>query len=134
MLKKTAFANSLAILTATFYLLFYLVNLIPPGLFRFLFNAQFMGAMRHPSFPKNFSWGTLWGALIAVVAINWIFGYVCAWLYNSLASMTPGGGVFIQKDGKNILNGGRAFIKGASCRSVSDLPRDLQAGRSLPGA
>lgn len=85
MLNKMAFANSLAILTATFYLLFYLVNLIPPGLFRFLFNAQFMGAMRHPLFPKNLSWGTLWGALIAVVAISWIFGYVCAWLYNSLA-------------------------------------------------
>src|SRR6266496_4058419 len=43
-LSPTAFANSMAILTAAFYLLFYLINLIAPGLFRFLFNAQFLGA------------------------------------------------------------------------------------------
>ena len=41
-LSQTAFANSIAILTAAFYLLFYLINLIAPGLFRFLFNAQFL--------------------------------------------------------------------------------------------
>ena len=41
-LSQTAFANSMAILTAAFYLLFYLINLIAPGLFRFLFNAQFL--------------------------------------------------------------------------------------------
>ena len=42
--SQTALANSMAILTAAFYLLFYLINLIAPGLFRFLFNAQFLGA------------------------------------------------------------------------------------------
>ena len=30
-LSQTAFANSMAILTAAFYLLFYLINLIAPG-------------------------------------------------------------------------------------------------------
>ena len=43
-LSQNAFANSMAILTAAFYLLLYLINLIAPGLFRFLFNAQFLGA------------------------------------------------------------------------------------------
>jgi len=52
-LSPTAFANSMAILTAAFYLLFYLINLIAPGLFRFLFNAQFLVLMWPLCFRKN---------------------------------------------------------------------------------
>src|SRR5215467_8367543 len=54
-LSQTAFANSIAILTAAFYLLFYLINLIAPGLFRFLFNAQFLGADVASLLPKEFA-------------------------------------------------------------------------------
>jgi hypothetical protein len=54
-LSQTAFANSMAILTATFYLLFYLINLIAPGLFRLLFNAQFLGADVASLLPKEFA-------------------------------------------------------------------------------
>jgi hypothetical protein len=56
-LSQTAFANSMAILTAVFYLLLYLINLIAPGLFRFLFNAQFLGANVASLLPKEFATG-----------------------------------------------------------------------------
>ena len=56
-LSQTALANSMAILTAAFYLLFYLINLIAPGLFRFLFNAQFLGADVASLLPKEFASG-----------------------------------------------------------------------------
>jgi hypothetical protein len=36
--------------------LFYLINLIAPGLFRFLFNAQFLGADVASLLPKEFAW------------------------------------------------------------------------------
>ena len=57
--SQTALANSMAILTAAFYLLFYLINLIAPGLFRFLFNAQFLGADVALCFRKNLPRGIL---------------------------------------------------------------------------
>ncbi len=84
-LSPTAFANSMAILTAAFYLLFYLINLIAPGLFRLLFNAQFLGADVASLLPKEFTAGNFIVALVLMVITAWIFGYVWAWLYNRLA-------------------------------------------------
>jgi hypothetical protein len=72
-------------MTAAFYLLFYLINLIAPGLFRFLFNAQFLGADVASLLPKEFAAGNFIVALVLMVIIAWIFGYVWAWLYNRLA-------------------------------------------------
>jgi len=74
-----------AILTAAFYLLFYLINLIAPGLFRFLFNAQFLGADVASLLPKEFAAGNFIVALVLMVITAWIFGYVWAWLYSRLA-------------------------------------------------
>ena len=62
-LSQAAFANSMAILTAAFYLLFYLINLIAPGLFRFLFNAQFLGADVASLLPKEFASGNFYRCL-----------------------------------------------------------------------
>ena len=75
----------MAILTAAFYLVFYLINLIAPGLFRFLFNAQFLGADVASLLPKEFATGNFIVALVLMVITAWIFGYVWAWLYNRLA-------------------------------------------------
>ena len=75
----------MAILTAAFYLLFYLINLIAPGMFRFLFNAQFLGADVASLLPEGFAAGRFIVALVLMVIIAWIFGYVWAWLYNLLA-------------------------------------------------
>ena len=83
-LSQTAFANSIAILTAAFYVLFYLINLIAPGLFRFLFNAQFLGADVASLLPKEFAAGNVIVALVLMVITAWISGYVWAWLYNLL--------------------------------------------------
>ena len=84
-LSQVAFANSIALTTAAFYLLSYLANLIAPGLFRFVFNAQFLGADVASLLPKEFAAGNLIVALVSTVIIAWIFGYVWAWLYNRLA-------------------------------------------------
>ena len=84
-LSQTAFANSIAILTAAFYLLFYLINLIAPGPFRFLFNAQFLGADVASLLPKEFAARNFIVVSVLMVIIAWVFGYVWAWLYNLLA-------------------------------------------------
>src|SRR6266540_3089326 len=62
-LSQSALANSMAILTAAVYLLFYLINLIAPGLFRFLFNAQFLGADVASLLPKECAAGNFIVAL-----------------------------------------------------------------------
>ncbi|HEY2989334.1 MAG TPA: DUF5676 family membrane protein [Candidatus Binatia bacterium] len=83
MLKPSAFATSLAILTGAFYLLIHLIWLISPMLFRFVLNAQFVGAdvasLMRPDFA-NFIISFLLAVLFA-----WLFGYAWAWLYNRLA-------------------------------------------------
>lgn len=43
MLNEFAFANSLAILTGLLYIVF-IILLLAPNLFKFLFNTQFLGA------------------------------------------------------------------------------------------
>lgn len=84
MLKPSAFATSLAILTGAFYLVFHLIWLISPILFRFLFNAQFIGAdvasLMRPDLPI----GTFIISFLLAVLVAWVFGYCWAWLYNRL--------------------------------------------------
>ena len=55
MLNQAALAHSLAILTGALYLLFYLISLIAPELFKYLFNAQFLGANVASLLPKKFT-------------------------------------------------------------------------------
>jgi hypothetical protein len=86
MLNATAFANSLAILTGILWFLFYLLSLLAPGLFRELFNAQFLGADVASLFPKQFSLTDFLRTLVILVITVWIFAYAWAWLYNQLAS------------------------------------------------
>ena len=83
-LDKLAFANSLAILTVLFYLILYLLSLVSPAAFTFLFNAQFLGADIAPMLPK-FSLADSAGTLAALVVICWVFGYAWAGIYNKLA-------------------------------------------------
>ena len=81
-LNEKAFANALAILTAAFYVIFYLLSLIAPRAFEFLFNAQFLGADVASLLPAKISFGSFLGILVVFVVIAWIMGYVWAWLYN----------------------------------------------------
>jgi len=86
MLNPAAFANSLAILTGALWVLFYLLSLTAPGLFRHLFNAQFLGADVASLFPKDISFSYFVRTLVILVITVWVFGYAWAWLYNQLAS------------------------------------------------
>ncbi len=80
MLKPNALAGSLAGLMAIFYVVFYVIAVISPEIFRFLFNAQFMGADLAPA-NVEFNFGSMFG----LVVMGWVVGYVWALLYNKLA-------------------------------------------------
>jgi hypothetical protein len=86
MLKPAAFANALAILTGAFYLLIHVIRLFAPVSFRYLFNAQFMGAdVASLMWPQVASGNFILTFIIAVVTA-WLFAYCWAWLYNRLAA------------------------------------------------
>lgn len=84
MLSEFTFANSLAILTGLLYLVFLVLGLGAPEVFKFLFNAQFLGADVASLFPQRIGFGTAVGTLITLVLTSWGFGYAWAWLYNEL--------------------------------------------------
>lgn len=85
MLKKLAFATSLTILTGAFYIILYLLAIISRDAFRFLFNAQFLGADVASLLPQRLTVGGFVGTLVAILVFVWIFGYVWAWLYNRMS-------------------------------------------------
>ena len=76
-MNEAAFANSLVILTGAVYLLFYLISLVAPELFKHLFNAQFLGANVASLLPKKITFGYIVRTLAILVITVWIFGY--AW-------------------------------------------------------
>ena len=80
MLKASAFAHSLTILTGVFYLLLYLLAVLSRDAFRFLFNAQFLGADVASLLPQQLTVGGFVGTLVAILIFAWIFGYAWAWL------------------------------------------------------
>ncbi|HEV8601519.1 MAG TPA: DUF5676 family membrane protein [Patescibacteria group bacterium] len=81
MFHKRAFAKALATLTGITYIVLAVLQIVLPGLFKFLFNAQFFGADVAGNMPE-FSFGYFVETLIAMVVVSWIIGYVWAWLYN----------------------------------------------------
>ena len=85
MLKSYPFANSLAILTAAFVALLYVLKLFSPAFFAYFFDAQFLGANVSSLFPGEISFGDFLGTLLVLVVTVWVFGYVWAALYNRLA-------------------------------------------------
>ena len=84
MISPFAFATSLALLTAVLFLLFLVLDLVAPGVFKFLFNAQFFGADVAALLPQRASFGAVIGTFAALVISAWGLGYAWAWLYNQL--------------------------------------------------
>ena len=84
MISPFAFATSLALLTAVLFLLFFVLDLVAPGVFRFLFNAQFFGADVAALLPRRASFGAVVGTFVVVLVSAWVLGYAWAWLYNQL--------------------------------------------------
>lgn len=85
MLNPLAFANSLAVLTATLYVLFAVLALIAPRLFQILFDAQFFGANVASLFPKVQPSTASLVTLVVMIGMSWVAGYAWAWLYNRFA-------------------------------------------------
>jgi 2TM family of unknown function (DUF5676) len=85
MLKELAFATSLTILTGAFYIILYLLAVVSRDAFRFLFNAQFLGADVVSLLPQRLTVGGFVGTLVAILIFVWIFGYAWAWLHNRMA-------------------------------------------------
>jgi len=88
MLNPMAFAGSLTILTGAFYLLLYLLGVVWREAFRFLFNAQFLGADVASLLPRDLTAGGFIGTLLVLIVVAWVFGYAWAWMYNWLAPVT----------------------------------------------
>jgi len=85
MLKELAFANSITILTGALYLILYLLATFSRDAFRFLFNAQFLGADVASLLPQQLTVGGFLGTLVALLVFVWVFGYAWAWLYNQMS-------------------------------------------------
>ena len=84
MLDKTRFANSLAITTALLVIVFYLLLVLAPGVFTYVYNAQFLGADVAQFFPATPSLSDFIGMLVTIVITAWVASYIWAWLYNFL--------------------------------------------------
>ena len=85
MLNTLAFANSLAILSGVFYMALYVLAIVWRDAFRFVLNAQFLGADVASLIPREVTYGGFVGTLIVLIASAWGFGYAWSWLYNWLA-------------------------------------------------
>lgn len=85
MLNKLAFANSITILTAVVYTLFFTLRLMAPQAFEFLVNAQFGGANIAVLFPRDLSIAKIAGTFVTLLASAWIITFLWAWCYNKLS-------------------------------------------------
>lgn len=81
-LKLVPFANAITMGGTVVYLIFWILSVLFPPLFKFLFNAQFMGAdvaaKYHPTTDLITSIFTLIGFMVGI----WILGYLWAYFYN----------------------------------------------------
>jgi len=82
-LNKKAIANSLAFTTGILYLILYILALVAPPIFNFIFDSQFLGANISSLISESqLSFGTFIITLIVVVITAWIAGYIWGALYN----------------------------------------------------
>ncbi len=88
MLNKLAFANSLAVLSGALYMILYVLGVVWRDAFRFLFNAQFLGADVASLIPRELTYAGFLGTLLVLIASAWVFGFAWAWLYNRLAGLS----------------------------------------------
>jgi hypothetical protein len=84
MLNPFAFANSLAIVSGTVYLVLFILAVVWRDAFRFVFNAQFLGADVASLLPHKLPGSGFLGILVALVLGAWALGFCWAWLYNRL--------------------------------------------------
>jgi hypothetical protein len=84
MLNPIAFANSLAIVSGVFCLALCVLAVVWRDAFRFVFNAQFLGADVASLLPLGRRATGFLATLVALVVGAWLLGFCWAWLYNSL--------------------------------------------------
>jgi len=81
MLRATAFANSLAVISAVFYVLCRVVVGVAPGLFVAIAESWFHGLVIAPEPWPAMSATSFVLGLVSFAAVAWVFGYAWAWLY-----------------------------------------------------
>ena len=84
MLNPIAFASSLAIVSGALYLALYILAVVWRDAFRFVFNAQFLGADVASLLPRKRPAVGFLATLVALVISAWSLGSCWAWLYNRL--------------------------------------------------
>lgn len=82
MLKPVPLANALAVITAAFYLICWVIFQVAPEVYNFLINSYSFGADVAGIFQPPHTFGSLLIALIVSSATAWAAGYTFAWLYN----------------------------------------------------
>lgn len=80
-MRPIPFANALAAATGLFAVALFLLRLVAPRVFAFVFNSQFFGADVASLFPPRTGWRSLFGAFIVIVITAWVFGLLWAVLY-----------------------------------------------------
>lgn len=86
-LNGIAFATALAVVAGVMHLLFALVALTSPNLFRLVFNAQFFGADVASLLPRVTPYDGFLLTFIVLAVSAWLIGYAWAWLYNRLSKV-----------------------------------------------
>ena len=81
-IRPLAFANALALTTSLLGVILMVLRLFAPGLFVFIFNAQFFGADVAMLLPAQVHTGTMIAEFLAFVGGAWGFGLIGALLYN----------------------------------------------------
>lgn len=83
-LNKKAFAHSMAVTTAIVMVVFYVLQIMAPAAFAYIFNAQFFGADL-AAMATGISFGTFIGVLITMTIFGWVMGWLIAHFYNKSA-------------------------------------------------
>lgn len=83
-LNKKAFANAMGAVTALVYAVFWILQMVAPATFSFIWNAQFMGADM-AALVGNMSAGSFIGVLIAMGVMGWVMGWLIAHFYNKFS-------------------------------------------------
>ncbi|MHB1330921.1 MAG: DUF5676 family membrane protein [Minisyncoccota bacterium] len=83
-MNKKAFANAMGAVTALVYAVFWILQMVAPAAFNFVWNAQFMGADM-AALVGSMSFSSFIGVLIAMGVMGWVMGWLIAHFYNKFS-------------------------------------------------
>lgn len=86
MIRSTAFANSLAAISALVFVLCRLLVSLAPDTFMAIAQSWLHGIVIQPEQVPEPSVASFVLGIVSLAAAAWLFGYAWAWLYNKLGA------------------------------------------------